>query len=364
MAIKIRLPYSTVASALPTAGNLLTGELAVNVTDQKIFVKDTSTVKQLIGAQGSTGAQGTTGPTGTQGNSGATGSQGPTGSTGTQGPTGATGTQGPTGATGKIGTQGAPGLAGGTGPTGLQGSTGPQGAIGPTGFTGPTGARGPQGPQGARGPQGGTGPIGPPGRCVPTTICGGMGVGACFLAGSLVTMSDYTTKKIEDVKIGDEVIGAFGEINKVLATKQTIVGDRLMYKINDEHDTTNDHVHITADREFVAAEVDSYVNRLGTFLSCHLDNEEVLFRDVGTLREIKKLEAGIKIAGINGSKDIDKVESYIAHPHTKVYDLVTTGSHTYVVNGYAASGWIRDDDFDYDSWTSKGVTLTIEDYRK
>jgi len=262
MAIKIRPLYNTTASAVPTASTMLTGEIAVNTADGKLYVKDTATVKQIVGP---------------------------------------------------------------TGPTGSPGPTGPAGTVAPVGVcTGPN----------------------------------------CFLAGSLITMADYTTKNIEDVKIGDEVLGAFGEINKVLATKQTIVGDRLMYKINDEHDTTNDHVHITADRKFVVAEVDSYVNRLGAFLACKLDNEEVLLRDVGTSRKIEKLNAGIEIASIDGSKAVNKVESYIAQPDTKVYDLVTSGSHTYIVNGYAVSGWIRDDDFDYDLWTPNGVTLTIDDYRK
>jgi hypothetical protein len=262
MAIKIRPQYSTTASAIPTAANMITGEIVVNVVDQKIYVKDTITVKQLIGP---------------------------------------------------------------TGPTGAPGPTGPAGTVAPVGTSG----------------------------CGPN----------CFLAGSLITMADYTTKNIEDVKIGDEVLGAFGEINKVLATKQTTVGYRLLYKINREHSTTNDHVHITSDRKFVVAEVDSYVNRLGSFIPCKLDDEEVLLRDVGTSREIKKLEAGIKIASVNGYKDVDQVDVYVAHPNTKVYDLVTNGSHTYIVNGYAASGWIRDDDFDYDLWTQKGVTLTIDDYR-
>ena len=355
MAIKIRLPYSTTASALPTAGNLLTGEMAVNTADQKIFVKDTAAVKQLIGVQGAQGVQGTAGGSGFTGVAGAQGTQG---------------TQGTQGSQGLQGFQGRVGFTGFTGNLGPLGATGPQGTTGPAGGPGSPGAQGPQGPQnataGAQGPQG---PQGAPGTVAPpppgvTAPCGGGGMGACFLAGSLVTMSDYTTKNIEDVKIGDEVIGSFGEINKVLATKQTIVGERLMYKINGEHDTTNDHVHITSDRKFVVPEVESYTNRIGTFLSCKLNDEEVLFRDVGTSKEIQKLEVGIEIASIYGSKSVTSMESYISHPHTKVYDLITTGSHTYIVNGYAVSGWIRDDDFDYQTWTSNNITLTIDDYRK
>lgn len=44
----IQLYYSTTASATPSAGNLLNGELAINITDGKMFYKDNSGVVQTI----------------------------------------------------------------------------------------------------------------------------------------------------------------------------------------------------------------------------------------------------------------------------------------------------------------------------
>jgi len=44
----ISLYYSTTASAAPTAGNLTNGELAINITDGKLFYKDNSGVVQTI----------------------------------------------------------------------------------------------------------------------------------------------------------------------------------------------------------------------------------------------------------------------------------------------------------------------------
>jgi hypothetical protein len=43
----IQLYYSTTASAVPTAGNLADGELALNITDGKLYYKDGGTVKLL-----------------------------------------------------------------------------------------------------------------------------------------------------------------------------------------------------------------------------------------------------------------------------------------------------------------------------
>ena len=47
----IQLYYSTTASAVPIAGNLVSGELAINITDGKIYYKDNAGVVQLFGSK-------------------------------------------------------------------------------------------------------------------------------------------------------------------------------------------------------------------------------------------------------------------------------------------------------------------------
>ena len=51
----ISLYYSTTASAVPTAGNLANGELAVNITDGKLFYKDNGGVVQTLANKNNTG---------------------------------------------------------------------------------------------------------------------------------------------------------------------------------------------------------------------------------------------------------------------------------------------------------------------
>jgi hypothetical protein len=53
----ISLYYSATASAVPTAGNLVAGELALNTADGKLFYKDSSNVVQVIATKA--GASGT-----------------------------------------------------------------------------------------------------------------------------------------------------------------------------------------------------------------------------------------------------------------------------------------------------------------
>jgi hypothetical protein len=61
----IQLYYSTTPSAVPTAGNLNNGELAINITDGKVYYKDNAGVVQLLASQGdlTTISFGTTGLT-------------------------------------------------------------------------------------------------------------------------------------------------------------------------------------------------------------------------------------------------------------------------------------------------------------
>jgi hypothetical protein len=48
----IQLYYSTTASAAPAAGNLVSGELAINITDGKLYYKDNGGVVQVIATKG------------------------------------------------------------------------------------------------------------------------------------------------------------------------------------------------------------------------------------------------------------------------------------------------------------------------
>jgi hypothetical protein len=54
----ISLYYSTTASAAPTAGNLVAGELAINTLDGKLFYKDSAGVVQVIAGKGGAGVAG------------------------------------------------------------------------------------------------------------------------------------------------------------------------------------------------------------------------------------------------------------------------------------------------------------------
>jgi hypothetical protein len=60
----IQLYYSPTASAVPIAGNLLDGELAINILDEKLYFKNAAGVVKLLASLNSTPFTGTpTAPT-------------------------------------------------------------------------------------------------------------------------------------------------------------------------------------------------------------------------------------------------------------------------------------------------------------
>lgn len=193
-----------------------------------------------------------------------------------------------------------------------------------------------------------------------TTLCGNSKRATteaypCFLAGSLVQMADGTAKAIEDVAVGDSVLGAFGEINKVLALHRPLVGDALMCKINDEHSTTNHHPHISLDKQFYCGNPALVENSTYGLSHKVIDGSGnmVDMMLVGLNKgRVQKLELGVQLKTVAGSRLVCSLETYSLPPDTQLYNLVIDGSHTYHVDGYAVTGWPREDDFDYDTWVA------------
>lgn len=178
--------------------------------------------------------------------------------------------------------------------------------------------------------------------------------GTCFLAGARVAMADGTEKAIEDVVVGDRVIGAFGEVNEVLALHRPLLGANRMCNINGEHHTSNHHPHIGPNREF-------YSNDLVWLQSATYGREHDVINADGTTEKrmlhgltpgrVQQLTIGAPLKTLEGIRPVRTLDVYELPADTQLYNLVVGGSHTFHVDGYAVTGWPREDDFNYDTWT-------------
>ncbi len=176
----------------------------------------------------------------------------------------------------------------------------------------------------------------------------------CFFHDAIVTMADGTTKAIEDVRVGDMVIGAFGEHNPVLALHRPLLGNNTMTNINNDHHTSSHHPHISVDKKFYA--VKPAVVMSDTYGKSHevLDENMVPYqRFLAGLNagRVQQMETGVMLKTVEGPKEITFLDTYEMAPDTQLYNLVVGGSHTYCVDGYAVTGWPNEEDFDYDTWT-------------
>lgn len=178
----------------------------------------------------------------------------------------------------------------------------------------------------------------------------------CFLAGSLVRMADGSDKVIEDVIVGDLVLGAFGEVNPVLALHRSKLGTQRIININSDHRATENHPHISPDRKFYAANIAALENntygRMHTVIDATGNKIQMMLHGLNKER-VQQLQVGLMLQTISGARLLESLEYETMSPDTDLYNLVVGGSHTYNVDGYAVTGWPREDDFDYDSWTTR-----------
>ena len=192
---------------------------------------------------------------------------------------------------------------------------------------------------------------------------GGAGGGECFVAGQMVTMADGTTTQIENVQPGMLVQGAGGEANKVIAVAYSTVRRRVMWNINDTHLTTADHPHLSVDRKnfhsISPSSVEAYWGQ----------SENVVMeggvhgpmKNHGLSRgRVTQLAVGDVLLGTDGARVVSSVKPVAHHPATPLYNLAVGGSHTFFVDGWAVTGWPREDDFDYAAWKVVSPTVVKE----
>ena len=180
-------------------------------------------------------------------------------------------------------------------------------------------------------------------------------IAPCFLAGSMVQMADGTQKKIEDVCIGDMVLGAFGEHNEILALHRPLLGSFKLCKINGEHTTTNHHPHVGSDKGFYCGDPDlvsaATYNKSHTVIGKE-GTEEMFLSGLASYR-IRQMTIGSSLMMYQGPVEVFSMEIIEMPEDTQLYNLVVGNSHTYFVENYAVTGWPREDDFDYDTWQPK-----------
>jgi hypothetical protein len=193
---------------------------------------------------------------------------------------------------------------------------------------------------------------------------------SCFLKGSPVAMADGTFKPIEDVQVGDYLLGAHGAVNPVLALNRPLLGDRMMSNINGEHMTTLDHAHLRPDNTFGAVSLYEYVhgenNTVQSVITAEGDVEQWLLPGFAEadMDLITQIEPGDYLVTVNGTRPVTTLEEVKLPADTQLYNFVMGGDHTYFVSDYCVTGFLNGIDFDYRNWKPVGESWTRDQYRR
>jgi hypothetical protein len=144
----------------------------------------------------------------------------------------------------------------------------------------------------------------------------------CFIAGSVITLSDGTTTTIENGKVGLQTKSSLtNTINNVVGLEVTTIGSRKLYGINDGQPFfTQDHAILTTEGWAV---ID-----IALFMK-HYPSTALL---IGTP---KQLTIGKTVLTTDGPVVIKQLPNITISPDTKLYDWVLDGDHSYYVNGLA-----------------------------
>ena len=142
----------------------------------------------------------------------------------------------------------------------------------------------------------------------------------CFLPDTKVTMADGSLKNIQEVQIGEKVVGRNGEISPVLGIHRPSVkesaGGNKVYAFN------GGRFFVTAEHPFLTTEgwkaIDPVISK-----EKHPE-----------ISSIAHLKVGDTLITDHGKVVINSITSKEVDPDTTVYNLILGGDHTYIADGY------------------------------
>lgn len=142
--------------------------------------------------------------------------------------------------------------------------------------------------------------------------------GSCFVKGTKVMMADGSIKNIEDVQIGEQVVGQDGAINTVMDYDHPMLDNRLLVGINESGPfMTSEHPVFTKEGW------KSYNTDDTMFAYPHL--KDIMVGNLKVGDEIKQYDGTwIKVESLEEHREADQQQ---------VYNFILDGNHTYHADG-------------------------------
>lgn len=166
---------------------------------------------------------------------------------------------------------------------------------------------------------------------------GGTGPASCFAAGTQVALADGGERNIEDIRVGDRVLGQDGAVNTVTGIERPRLGDRLLYAIN------GGAAFVTAEHPFWTMAGWKAIDPTATAReNPRLPVGKLAVGDKVAVAAISVARSapGARLLPVSYAPTplreipIGTILGVAADPDTVVYNLILAGNHTYYANGY------------------------------
>lgn len=144
----------------------------------------------------------------------------------------------------------------------------------------------------------------------------GRNTASCFIASTRVRMHDQSLKRIDEVKIGEKVIGEYAQINTVIGIERPHLGSRRLYSFNGDG-----HYFVTAEHPFKTTE--GWKSFSPEMTALETDLEVVV---LGTGDEILRFKKSPMLIRYYDKKHDE--------PDMIVYNLLLDGNNTYYADDY------------------------------
>lgn len=139
---------------------------------------------------------------------------------------------------------------------------------------------------------------------------------SCFVAGTKVLLYDGSIKNIEEIQIGEILLGMDNMPNTVLSFDHPVLGQRSLYSINDEP------FFVTAEHPFMTIKGWKAFDPAATA-------EENPYLTIGTLR------LGDELIMADGTTvQLERIRQTAADASLQLYNFVLDGNNSYYANGY------------------------------
>jgi hypothetical protein len=156
---------------------------------------------------------------------------------------------------------------------------------------------------------------------------------SCFIAGTLISMSDNTKKKIENISVGDEVKTSLGS-NIVIKLDPTILGNRKLYSFNG-----SENYFVTSEHPFMTSEGWKSIKPEMTKLRDGIEMYEQLSG---------ALSVGDKLVHEHGLVEVESIESKVVNSRDlPLYNFVVEDAHQYYADGFLVHNTTKAADEDH-----------------